>query len=144
MEEKIGDTCLEQAKRRFERIVVEMGLMDEEVAVHVKVLSPEEAIGNPERRDFPIVTGKERVIEANFKGVTAHAFTDSPYEFSGKVKEIIKMPLTENRKRAIFIASMNAILKSLNEIDKTIHCRDNEPERCAEAICQYINSHFIE
>jgi hypothetical protein len=58
---------LEMAKSQFEKITRENGLSDSDISVLVKTLSPEEAIGVPGRRDFPIVEGKERVVEADFQ-----------------------------------------------------------------------------
>ncbi|MGQ9510020.1 MAG: hypothetical protein ACUVTN_11610, partial [Thermodesulfobacteriota bacterium] len=70
-------------KKKFSEIIKENKLDDVRVSVLVKTLSPEEAIGEPGRRDFPILIGKERVIEAEVLGARAHAFTDSPREFLG-------------------------------------------------------------
>jgi len=39
-------------------------------------LSPEEAIGNPEDRDYPLIVGKERLMQAEFRGALGQAFTD--------------------------------------------------------------------
>jgi uncharacterized protein (DUF4213/DUF364 family) len=136
---KDGSTSpFEESKVKFEKIVRENNLSNSDVSIIVKTLSPEEAIGTPGRRDFPIVTGKERVVEAEFQGAKAHAFTDSPKEFIGKLEEVIAMPLTDNGKRAIFIATMNAVLKHLNIVETTLHCKDEEPEKCAEEIASYI------
>ncbi len=106
----------------------------------VKQLTPEETIGKPLRRDFPIVEGKERVVEAEFQGAKAHAFTDSPKEFIGKLKDVVTMPLATNGERAIFIATMNAVLKHLNIIETTLHCKDEEPEKCAREIASHIHN----
>jgi len=135
-----SDSILLSVKERFREIANKHNLPGSPVAVLVKTLSPEEAIGAPGRRDFPIVTGKERVIEANFQGANAHAFTDSPKEFIGKLEEVIDMPLNDNGKRAIFIATMNAVLKHLNIIETTLHCKDEEPEKCAANIASYIKN----
>ncbi|HOV89097.1 MAG TPA: DUF364 domain-containing protein [Syntrophorhabdaceae bacterium] len=134
---------LNMAKNKFEEILKKNGFMDEDILILVKTLSPEEAIGNPGRRDFPIVTGKERVIEASFMGVKSHAFTDSPGEFSGKLRDIVSLPLQNNKERALFIACMNAVLKYTGICDKVIHCRDDEPEVCAEEICKHIKKHYV-
>jgi hypothetical protein len=104
----------------------------------LKRFSPEEAIGNPGRRDFPIITGKEMVIQADFYGASAHAFTDSPREFIGKLQDVIDMHLDSNGQRAIFIATMNAVLKHLNIIETTLHCKNEEPEKCAQVIASFI------
>ena len=133
---------LEYVKDRFAKIADEHGLLRSKVAVLVKMLTPEEAIGTPGRRDFPIVTGKERVIEADFEGAKAQAFTDSPKEFTGTLEEVIAMPLVGNGERAIFIATMNAVLKYLGKIDATLHCKDDEPEKCAREIASSIKQTY--
>jgi len=69
---------LDEVRIKFKKVVDKHNLPGSPVAVFVKTLSPEEAIGTPGRRDFPIVIGKERVVEAEFRGSKAHAFTDSP------------------------------------------------------------------
>lgn len=127
-------SILGMVKLMFQRIVTERRLIDTPVSVVAKSLTPEEAIGNPARRDFPIVVGKERVIQAEVAGVKAHAFTDSPSEFFGSLKDVMAFPLTSNRERGIFIATLNSVLKSLGIIEDTLHCRDDEPEKCAEEI----------
>jgi uncharacterized protein (DUF4213/DUF364 family) len=129
---------LEMAKSQFEKIIRENGLSDSDISVLVKTLSPEEAIGVPGRRDFPIVEGKERVVEADFQGAKAHAFTDAPKEFIGKLKDVIAMPLADSGRRAIFIATMNAVLKHSKIIETTLHCKNEEPEQCAVEIASHI------
>jgi len=129
---------LEMAKARFEKITRENRLSDSDISVLVKTLSPEEAIGVPGRRDFPIVEGRERVIEADFQGSKAHAFTDAPKEFIGKLKDVVSMPLANSGERAIFIATMNAVLKHCKIVETTLHCKDEDPERCAVEISSHI------
>jgi uncharacterized protein (DUF4213/DUF364 family) len=138
VDKEISDSILEQSRKKFEKIAQDYNLLDEDISVLVKILSPEEAIGNPGRRDFPIVTGKERVIEADFCGASAHAFTDSPKEFIGKLQDVIDLPLSGNGERAILIGTMNAVLKHLNIIETTLHCKDEEPEKCAKEITSHI------
>lgn len=138
MKENMNDEhrggILETAKRMLRRIIEDRGLFDTPVSVLAKPLTPEEAIGNPGRRDFPITLGKERVIEAEVAGAKAHAFTDSPGEFVGTLKDVMAFSLGSNRERAIFIATLNSMLKSLGMIKGTLHCRDDEPEKCAGEI----------
>jgi hypothetical protein len=129
---------LSESKDTFLEIVRKNKLDEVEVSVLVKILTPFEAIGEPGRRDFPIIIGKERVIEAEILGARAHAFTDSPKEFIGKLREILNLPLRSNRERAIYIAALNAALKSLHLAEGTLHCKDDEPERCASEISSYI------
>jgi len=133
-----GTSILENSKIKLTEIIRKNGLYDVSVSVSVKTLTPEEAIGKPGRRDFPIVLGKERVIEAKVLTARAHAFTDSPGEFVGKLREILDLPLSSSKERAIYIATLNAVLRYLNLAEKTLHCRDEEPEKCAKEIASHI------
>ncbi|MFC1563107.1 Rossmann-like domain-containing protein [candidate division KSB1 bacterium] len=136
---KIYDTSILQNSRvKLTEIIRKNGLYDVSVSVLVKTLTPKEAIGEPGRRDFPIITGKERVIEAQVLNARAHAFTDSPGEFVGRLREILDFPLSSNRWRAIYIATLNAVLKYLNLTDKTMHCKDDDPEKCAKEIASHL------
>jgi hypothetical protein len=129
----MGSTLL-QAREKFKNIIQSYNFLDNDVTVMVKNLSPEEAIGQPGRRDFPIVIGKERVMEAEFQWAKAQIFTDTPKEFTGKLREAIGIPLLSNAERAVFIGVMNAVLKRLNNFQSTLHCRDNELELCAKEL----------
>ena len=135
-------SILEQTRERFEQLVSKSSLPDPEIRVLVKTLTPEEAIGTPGRRDFPIVLGKERVIEAEFAGARAHAFTDSPKEFIGRLADVANIPLDSNSNRAIFVGVLNAVLRYLGMIEKTLHCRDEEPEQCANEIAAFLKCKY--
>ncbi len=129
---------LENSKIRLKKIVTKNHLEDTQVTVLVKTLTPEEAIGEPGRRDYPIILGKERMVEATVLGTRAQAFTDSPGEFIGNLGEILNYSLSSNKERAIYTATLNAVLKLLNLVEGTIHCRDEDPERCAKEIASFI------
>ena len=89
---RIYDTSiLKDSRIKIAEIIRKNGLYDVDVSVLVKTLTPEEAIGKPGRMDFPIIIGKERIIEAKVFNAKAHAFTDSPGEFIGKLKEILDL-----------------------------------------------------
>jgi uncharacterized protein (DUF4213/DUF364 family) len=129
---------LERSKVQLVEIVTKNRLLDARASVLVKTLTPEEAIGAPGRRDFPIVLGKERVVEAEVLGAKAHAFTDSPGEFMGSLKEVLSLPLISNRERSVYVATLNATLKHLEVIDNTIHCKDEDPEKCGNEIASQL------
>src|SRR4030042_1967343 len=131
-------SILENSKIQFAEIIAKHRLLDTQVSVLVKTLTPEEAIGEPGRRDFPIILGKERVVEAEVLGARAHAFTDSPGEFVGNLKGVLHLPLTSNRERSIYVATLNATFKYLNLIENTIHCKDEDPERCGKEIASQL------
>jgi uncharacterized protein (DUF4213/DUF364 family) len=135
-------SILEDAKIELEEMLRENRIFDVQVSVKVKPLTPEEAIGSPQRRDFPIIEGKERVIEAAVLGARGHAFTDSPRNFSGTLGEVMQLPLTSNQNRAVFIAVMNAVLRHLGEVEGTVHCRDEDPEKCAKEIAAYVQGEW--
>jgi len=134
----VETSVLENSKIQFVEIVTKNRLLDAYVSVLVKTLTPEEAIGVPGRRDFPIILGKERVVEAKVLGAKAHAFTDSPGEFVGDLKEVLNLSLTSNRERSIYVATVNATLKYLNLIENTVHCKDEDPERCGKEIASQL------
>jgi uncharacterized protein (DUF4213/DUF364 family) len=114
------------------------GLLESEVSITAKVLTPEEAIGETERKDFPLLQGKEFLMQANFKNALGQAFTDAPSRFKGKLKKILELKLTDNSERALFIATLNAVMRCLGATEKTIHCKNEEPELCAREIVRTI------
>jgi uncharacterized protein (DUF4213/DUF364 family) len=116
----------------------EHGLLESEVNITAKILTPQEAIGETERKDFPLLQGKEFLIQADFKNALGQAFTDAPSNFKGKLKKIFELKLTDNSDRALFIATLNAVMRYVGAADKTIHCKNKEPELCAEDIARTI------
>ena len=113
-----------------------------QVSVLARPLTPEEAIGTPGRRDYPIVVGKERVLEARVEGARGQAFTDSPGEFLGTLDDVLGLELTTNRNRAIFVAMLNAVLAHLKMATGTVHCKDDDPENCARQIADQLHERY--
>ena len=122
----IRETCREN----MQALAAQHGLIEADVTVRAKALTPEEAIGVPGRRDFPILEGRERVIEATVRGSRGQAFTDSPSDFEGSFRDVVDLLLDTNRRRAIFLAAVNAALAHLGMVKGTVHCRDDAPETC--------------
>lgn len=126
-------TIYDNLKQKLEEEIEKRGLSKSEIKIKSKGLSPEEAIGNTKRRDFPILNGKEIMLEADFNGSIGQAFTSSPCEFEGSLEEILALDINENDyNKALFIASLNAVSKSLGLCDRTVHCKNEEPELCAK------------
>jgi uncharacterized protein (DUF4213/DUF364 family) len=136
------DSFYDELRKKFKKIVEENNLMHEKIEVAGTVLSPKEAIGNPSRNDFPILKGKEKLMEASFKGEKGQAFTDMPGNFSGTVEEILNRKLETNFDKSVFISTINAVCKYLNITDRTIHCKDDEPEQCAKELVDYIKENY--
>ena len=133
---------LEQARLKFKRIVEEKGLLESRIRVTARILTPQEAIGSPTRRDYPIIIGREKMIEAQFLGARGHAFTDMPADFEGPLSEVLSLPLETNAQRAIYLATLNAVLRFLGIAEGTVHCKDEDPERGAVIIADYIRNHW--
>ena len=102
------------------------------IDVTCRALSAKEAIGTPDHDDYPIIKGKEVMIEAVFKGVAGQAFTDEFKNESFPVEKLIEIDVNETAERAIFIAGLNAVYRYLELCEKTVHCRNEEPLQCAE------------
>ena len=102
------------------------------------------AIGKPDRKDFPLLKGKEVMVEASFRECRGHAYTDMPGDFKGSMKDILALPLSDNFQRAVFISSLNAVMRYLGYISNTIHCKDKEPGICADQLPEYIKKLYGE
>lgn len=137
MNEFKQNSILEICRNKLRDIIDEHNLSDVELQVLAKTLTPEEAIGTPGRRDFPIIIGKERVIEASVLGARGQAFTDSPSEYIGRLRDVLKLTLTSNRHRALLVATLNAVLRHLGLVEGTVHCKDDDPEKCSAEIAFY-------
>ncbi|HNU75639.1 MAG TPA: DUF364 domain-containing protein [Deltaproteobacteria bacterium] len=129
---------IEVSKEQFGEILRHSGLLDCPVSVKAGTLTPEQTIGNPLRRDYPIIEGKERIVEAEFRGSRGHAFTDSPIDFVGCLQDVLGLPTDSNRNRAVYLAVLNATLRYLGMVTGTVHCRNEEPEQCAWRIAGHI------
>jgi hypothetical protein len=131
-------------KQRALRLCHDTGMPNETVTVKARTLSTEEAIGNPEADDFPLQKGKERLIEARFGSGAGQAFTDRFGDYEGPLLEILAMPLNNNYRRAVFIATLNALLHHMGRIFGTIHCKDREPVDCARKLAAHLKERYGE
>jgi len=129
-------------RKEFIKLISENGLEGEEVIVRAATLSTEQAIGNPEDKDYPLVRGVERLMQAEFMGSRGQAFTDMYGNFSGRLADIAAMDLKNNFRRAIFISSLNAVMRHLGLIDKTVHCKDNQPRECGYEMAKYVEKEY--
>ena len=125
-------------KDQFQKYIKENRLESGEVIIKAKPLTPEEAIGNPEDKDYPLITGRERMMQAEFRNTFGQAYTDMFGNYSGKLQDIATMEISNNFRRAIFIASLNSVMRYLGLIDKTTHCKDNEPRECGLKLVDYV------
>jgi uncharacterized protein (DUF4213/DUF364 family) len=92
--------------------------------------------------EYLAARGEEVIVHAEVDGGYGHAFTSSPKEFEGRVEAVLEFVHGEGWERAIFFATLNAVLHKLNLIKGTIHCRQGEPEVCGEELANQILSRF--
>jgi len=133
---------LELLRRHLERIVKDNAWEDETVNVRVKTLSPEEAIGNPEHEDYPLIKGRERMMEAEFLGSRGQAFTDMYGNFTATLAEVSTMQMENNFRRAVFLAAFNALCRHLGLVTQTVHCKDDKPPLCAKELARFIRDTY--
>jgi uncharacterized protein (DUF4213/DUF364 family) len=132
----------DQIKQNFSKLIDNRNFWKEKVVIKTRILDPQEAIGNPERTDFPLLKGKERIIQADFKGSNGQAFTDMYGNFEGTLDQIMDMNLNNNYRKAILVSTINAVMRHLTLIEGTIHCKDDDPEFCGEELVKYISTNY--
>ena len=120
----------------------EKDILNESITVVAGPLTVKEAIGEPEEKDFPIQQGKEKLMEAVFRGEKGQAFTDHYGNYSGTLAEVAALPLTNNFHRAVFVSTLNAVSRALGMADCTIHCKDAGPKLCSGQICEYLKEKY--
>ena len=133
---------MRELKKQINKIIRDRKINDGVVRIKTKVLSAEEAIGNPEHDDYPIQKGRERLMQADFNGAHGVAFTDMFGDYDGSLYEIVNMELKNNFRRAVFISTINAVLSYLGLIDKTDHCKNAGPVNCQKRVVGFIKEKF--
>lgn len=134
---------MQRLKTEFQSLITQYNLSTKEIHISAKSLSAKEAIGNTKRKDFPILTGQEVMLQAEYQGSYGQAFTDAPSEFKGTLTDILNLDLSENlHNSGLFIASLNAVMARLGLIEHTVHCRFDEPELCSLELVQYVKENY--
>ena len=121
--------------------MAENDLLDKMVVIRAKPLTPEEVIGNPESEDFPILKGAERLMQAEFSGCFGQAFTDMYGDFEGTLQDVLAMELNNNYRRAIFVATLNAVMRHLGMIEGSVHCKDKGPAECGLDLLEFLEGY---
>lgn len=129
----------DELKERFATLLEKAGITEEQVTIDARSLTPEEAIGITRRKDFPIITGKDVMAQAQCMGAVGQAFTDAPSVFRGTLGDICALDIkTDSHNRGLFIAALNAVMNYLGQVECTVHCRHDGPEQCAEDAADFI------
>lgn len=130
-------------KEKFIDLLNIHNIENEPVSLSCKALTPEEAIGRTERRDFPIITGKDVMIQAKFRDSFGQAFTDAPCTFEGSLSDVLSLDIVDNsHDRSLFIATVNAVMRHLGKCCGTVHCRTEGPELCAHDMQHFLQENY--
>ncbi len=138
-----GTELYAQIVERFRALTQVRETLDEPVTIRARSLSPEEAIGITERKDYPILTGKDVMIEADYKGSKGQAFTDAPADWSGTLAELLKMDFEKDpHARGLLIAVINAVMGHYGLCDRMVHCKNDGPKKCGKEVAARIKREY--
>jgi uncharacterized protein (DUF4213/DUF364 family) len=130
-------------KRLFSEFLKKESLSGQAVSVTCRSLSPEEAIGQTKRKDFPILTGKEVMIQAEVDGAKGQAFTSAPVAFSGTLEQLLDIDMVHDAGgRSMCIAALNAVMRAKGLCRSTVHCRKDGPEQCACDMRSFLDERY--
>ncbi|CAA7599949.1 Putative heavy-metal chelation domain protein [Acididesulfobacillus acetoxydans] len=135
-------TVYDTLRHKMRELAQEHDLLSTQVVITTAILTPEQAIGQPERQDFPLLKGKEKMVEADLGGSRGQAFTNWPGTFQGSLTEILALPLADNHERALFVSALNALARHTEKVGNTRHCRNEGPKLCGQKIVAYIQEHY--
>jgi hypothetical protein len=107
----LNTTIYEELKEALRKEIQQHNFFGKNVSVKCNALSAVEAIGNPEHNDYPIIKGKEVMVEAVFEGARGQAFTDEFEQATYRIENLLDIELNSNKKRASFIAGLNAVFR---------------------------------
>lgn len=128
---RVMSKILDQFIDEMKAIISEHCLEEEMVSIVARPLTPHEAIGRPVHNDYPLLKGKERMMQATFLNERGQAYSDHTGNFTGSLYQVMNLPMDSNFHRALLVATANAVLRKTGVIDKSRHCKDRDPERCA-------------
>jgi NifU-like protein involved in Fe-S cluster formation len=130
--------------RHFRALCRKHKFLNETVDIVATELTPEQAIGRPDHQDYPIILGRERMIEADFLGSKGQAFTSRPGGFKGKLSEVLEMELSNDYRQAVFVAVVNAVAANVGLAEKARHCRNADMVECAGGLLAWFEKKFPE
>lgn len=142
MEKAHNESFFSRLQSEFSQLVDEFQLRQTEVEVRASALSPEDAIGATKRQDYVILKGKERLMQATVMGCKGQAFTGAQGDFSGTLEDVLALPLIDDFQRAVYIATLNAVTAYTEKADKTVHCKNEGPELCAQQTVDFFRKNY--
>jgi len=128
-------------ERRLSRFTVEIS--GKEAAgkkVMFKVVPSKEF--NLPSEEYAIAKGKEVIMECCFKNSRAHVFTAKPFKGVLTLSKIVNLNLNNVSNRSIFFCALNAVMRHLGIVNKTIHCHGSEPEICSIELTKWLRKRY--
>lgn len=134
---------IERLRGAARTMASQSGLLNALLQVEVRELAPETALGKTADRDYPIWKGREGIVQARLLDGVGQAFTPVPGDFRGELGDVLALELAGTgeaalRNRAVFVSALNALCAHLGVADKTVHCRNDGPRKCAEDLINVV------
>ncbi|MDF7800561.1 DUF364 domain-containing protein [Pontiellaceae bacterium B1224] len=127
----------EELKNQLNRLAIENDWLSRSLKISCAALTAEEAIGTPDQMDYPIQKGRETMLEVTFGEHRGQAFTrEVVRNRTYTLHEVLALELDSDWKRAVLIASANAMFTAAGCVSNTVHCRNKGPARCAEHLSE--------
>ena len=99
------EELFETLREKFKELLKEYKCDTKNISIKSRGMTPKEAIGETKRADYPILTGKEIMVMAEYRGCIGQAFTLAPADYTGNIDNIINADIASNEHaRALFIA----------------------------------------
>lgn len=127
---------------KVDELVSQRWQINSQVTIRSYPLAGAVALGETSQKDYPLLKGKEQMMEATIGEARGQAYTDHPGYFTGTLRQTLSLPPSDNFTRGLFIASLNALLRHLGMIEGTVHCRNAEPEDCARQAVGFIEKRW--
>jgi len=86
--------------------------------------------------------GREHLLEASLEGVRGEAWTDQPSDWSGTLGDVFSMPLKAVGRRAIVVATLNALAGRLGLTAHHFRCRHGAPLACGRELVTQLRTRF--
>lgn len=137
-----NNSFFSRLQKEFARMADEFLLRQAEVQVKASLLSPEDAIGATKRKDYVLLKGKERLLQATIMDSKGQAFTGAQGDFTGTLEDVLSLPLSDDFQRAVYISTLNAVASHAGKLNNSIHCRNEGPEQCARQAVEYFKKNY--
>jgi hypothetical protein len=127
----------EELKNKLKQLAIEKNWLTSLLEIRCVALTAEEAIGTPDQMDYPIQKGRETMLEVTFGKNRGQAFTrEIVRDQNYTLNEVLALELDSDWKRAVLIASANAMFAAAGHVNSTVHCRNKGPALCAEHLSE--------